>query len=120
MSTKERTPRSDWYDRRIGAPHDHRWMGLSCTRGFNIWGMTTLLGYNLHDAYPDDHATLVGILTRLEPLDLDVAFYRELTHPEAERRTAAAAAAGKFNPAWKKQDVLWWWEESGRPWPARR
>jgi hypothetical protein len=120
MSADTPTPRSDWYDRRIDLAHDHRWTRLSCTRRFNIRGMTTLWTCGPPDAYPDDDASVVGILARLEPLDLDIPLYRELTHPESDRRMAAAAAAGRFNPARKKQDVLWCWEESGWPWPARR
>jgi len=62
MATDFNTPRSDWYDRRIGAPHDHRWSALACTQGFNLWGMTTLWTYNRHQVYPGDDETVVGIL----------------------------------------------------------
>jgi len=120
MPTETRTPRSDWYDRRIGAPHQHRWTKLSCTRSFNLWGGTTLWACGPWDVYPGDDTALAAILNRLEPLDLDLPFHDELTHADAERRRAASTAARKFDPAWKNPEVWRWWEDGGWPWPRRR
>jgi hypothetical protein len=38
----ERRRRTDWYDRRIGTVHDHRWSTSKCTAGLNLWNKPTL------------------------------------------------------------------------------
>jgi len=120
FSTDTRNARTDWFDRRIGPPHQHQWSRLSCTRGFNLWGMTVFWGCGLREGYPGADAMLAQILSKLEPLDLDLPFHRELTHSDPDRRNAAASAASKFDMAWSKQDIWRWWEDQGWAWPARR
>jgi len=120
MPTDTPTARSGWYDRRIGTTHDHHWTNLSCTRGFNLWGRTARWVCGSRGDYPGEDAALGAILTRLEPLGLDLPYHYELTHVDADRRRTAAAAAQNFDPTSKNEAVWRWWEEAGWPWPARR
>ena len=107
----DRNSRTDWYDRRRGGVHDHRWVGEWHT-DLNV------LGHEVGSRNPENRepryfeAGLVRVLRRLEPLDLDVAYHRALTHQNAEHRKAAWDAFGCFDPRWTDVAVRDWWRKT--------
>src|SRR5262245_25217257 len=92
MPIHERRSRTDWYDRRIGAPHVHRWSRSSCTAGLNLWQSPTTFACGRQEPLVGWDGWVMKVLARLERLDLDVTYHRELTHPNLDHREAAAEA----------------------------
>lgn len=112
MPITNREPRTDWYDRRIGIPHEHRWSKTTCTAGLNLWQSPTYFRCGSAEPISGNGDWLAKILTRLEPLGLDVRYHKELTHQDPEHREAAAAGWQSFNPAWKDEQVFSWWRDT--------
>ena len=111
MPSYQREQRTDWYDRRIGMPHEHRWTKTTCTAGLTIWQTPTYFACGKAEPLIDGKWAAI-ILARLEPLDLDVKYHRELTHQELKHREAATAGWQSFDPTWKDDQVLTWWRKT--------
>lgn len=112
MPSHRRELRTDWYDRRIGAPHPHRWTKSSCTAGLNLWQSPTYFSCGRGEPLTATGTWVATVLGRLEPLDLDVKYHKELTHQVLAHREAAAGAWGSFDPKWKDEEVRAWWEKT--------
>jgi hypothetical protein len=104
----ESTARTIWHDRRMGAHADHRWAPSSLLVGLNVWQTGT--GYSSSYRYESAlyYSNLPRVLNRLEPLNLDREFHRDLVHDDAERRGRAVTAAICFDFRWNDEAVRDW------------
>lgn len=82
------------------------------TYELNVW--QTTIGYGTSPGYDPIgfESGLWRALNRLEPLNLDVPFHRELTRDDREHRMAATATYHCFNPRWTDVEVLQWWDKT--------
>lgn len=108
-SRLERRVRTDWYDRRIGLHHEHRWTKTSCTTGLNLWHSPTNYAYSESEPLASDYFYLASILNRLEQLNLDLEFHRDISHPDSRHRLAAAQAWLAFSPCCHDETLRSWW-----------
>ena len=108
----ERTGRSMWHDRRLGAHADHRWVATSLFVTLNVWQTGTGSSWSPRWEPALYHAPLPRVLDRLERLNLDLEFHRDITHADPAHREGAIRASHSFDFRWEDNAVREWWRKT--------
>jgi hypothetical protein len=112
-STRDvRSMRTEWHARRMGPHPEHRWELTSRVVGLSVWQTGT--GYGASPRWEPAlyYSPLPRILERLERLNLDRDYHRDITHDNEEHRAAALIASHCFDPRWNDEAVREWWRKT--------
>jgi hypothetical protein len=112
FSVDHRQPMTDWYDRRIGGSHAHRWRSVNCTAYLTVWQQPRGFACPVIEPLEELHDRLPDILNRLEGLDLDRAYHERVTAEDYNARAAAVTTGYAFRPSWSDDEVRKWWEDT--------